>query len=439
MNKTISWLLEKISSGARISTDSRYIQKNDIFFALRGENFNGNRFAVECLEKGAMAAVVDDETIEEHKSIHKVPNVLDTLQQLAIAYRKKLTIPVIGITGSNGKTTTKELMALILSEKYTTFFTKGNLNNHIGVPLSVLSIRPEHEIAIIEMGANHMGEIKVLSEIAQPTHGLITNIGKAHIEGFGSVENILTGKTELYRYLKSTEGFIFINPSHTKLMGKLGDYPNFYTYGTLPEVICQGKLTAVKPFLKLQLTHQQHDKKEAQKTIIDTHLVGGYNLENVLAAAAVGLKMGVTAEQIKNGVEKYSPENNRSQLKQTTTNQIIMDAYNANPTSMALALNSFAEMDASAKSLILGDMLEMGTEAEKEHRQIIELTLQHKYDMVLLVGAEFGKVKPHAPNYNAFQTVEEASHWLKNNPVENKTIFMKGSRGIQLEKLEQYL
>ncbi|MFP4288957.1 MAG: UDP-N-acetylmuramoyl-tripeptide--D-alanyl-D-alanine ligase [Bacteroidales bacterium] len=438
MDITISKLLEKISSGAGISTDSRNIQKNDIFFALKGENFDGNRFAFQCLEKGAIAAVVDDETIEADENIIQVADVLETLQQLAIEYRKRLTIPVIGITGSNGKTTTKELMALILSEKYNTFFTRGNLNNHIGVPLSILSIKPGHEIAIIEMGANHVGEIKMLSEIAQPSHGLITNIGKAHIEGFGSVENILIGKTELYRYLQSTGGLIFINPSHTKLKGKLGNYPNFFTYGTNSDVGCRGELQESKPFLKLSIAHQ-HATKEELQTIVSTHLVGSYNLENVLAAAAVGIKMGVSLDQIKQGIEKYNPENNRSQLKQTQKNQIIMDAYNANPTSMALALNSFTDMDAPHKTLILGDMLEMGSEAEKEHQQIIDLTLQQKYDLVILVGEEFGKVKPHATNYFAFSDVEKAAEWLKNNPVENKTILMKGSRGIQLEKTAQYL
>ncbi|MFW5891998.1 MAG: UDP-N-acetylmuramoyl-tripeptide--D-alanyl-D-alanine ligase [Bacteroidota bacterium] len=438
MNIIISKLLDKVLSGAKISTDSRNIQQNEIFFALKGENFDGNRFAAECLEKGALAAVVDDETLEDDEKTIQVPDVLETLQQLAIEYRKRLTIPVIGITGSNGKTTTKELMALILSEKYHTFYTQGNLNNHIGVPLSILSIRPEHEIAIIEMGANHLGEIKMLSEIAQPTHGLITNIGKAHIEGFGSVENILIGKTELYRYLQNTGGLIFINPSHIKLKNKLSKYPNFFTYGTSSDVKCRGELLKSKPFLQLSIANQHATKKE-QQTVINTHLVGSYNLENVLAAAAAGLKMGLSLEQIKEGVEKYNPQNNRSQLKKTKKNQIFMDAYNANPTSMSLALNSFSDMDAPAKCLILGDMLEMGSEAEKEHQRIIDLTLQKKYDQVILVGTEFGKVKPKSKNYVAFSDVEKAAEWLKNNPVENKTIFMKGSRGIKLEKLEQYL
>ncbi|MFA6924400.1 MAG: UDP-N-acetylmuramoyl-tripeptide--D-alanyl-D-alanine ligase [Bacteroidales bacterium] len=410
-----------------ICTDSRSIVGDSIFFALKGENFNGNKFTETALEKGCKYAVIDDSVYKKDERFILVDNTLKTLQELAKYHRKNIDIPVIGITGTNGKTTTKELINTILCKEYKVIATVGNFNNHIGVPLTILSVRDEHEIAIIEMGANHISEIADLCDIAQPDYGIITNIGKAHLEGFGSFENVVKAKTELYEFLKNNNGTVFVNADNTLLVAASENIPKkvFYSKDTGE---FKGKLLGTEPLIDI-LIEIENEKEE-----IKTKLIGEYNFENILAAAFIGNYFGVEIEKIKTAIEKYEPQNNRSQILKTENNLLILDAYNANPSSMKVALENFIKMKYENKIFIIGDMLELGKYSEEEHEKIISFLLENNVKNVFLIGNIFSKINK-VPEFKTIENVDEALTWLKTNNIENSTIFIKGSRGIKLEKL----
>jgi UDP-N-acetylmuramoyl-tripeptide--D-alanyl-D-alanine ligase len=420
-----------------ICTDTRDIKKGALFFALKGDHFNANQFAEKALNEGCSLAVIDEAKYKKDDRYFLVDDVLTTLQQLANHHRKQMTIPVIAITGTNGKTTSKELVNAVLSEKYKILATKGNLNNHIGVPLTLLNIKKEHELAIIEMGANHQGEIAALCKIAQPTFGMITNIGKAHLEGFGGAEGVIKAKNELYQFIKQHRGELIVNADNALLM-KLSDGVDRITFGTASNADYVGVLIESNPFVKLKCKANGDRKTMDEKAIIETALIGKYNFENILAAACIGHYFNVTELQIKTGLEKYIPSNNRSQVMQTKNNLVLLDAYNANPSSMNAAIENFAQMDRPAKMVILGDMLELGEESDKEHTAVIELLKQKNINNAILVGPHFMKAAK-ASYPNLFPTSEAALDYLKQHPALNLTVLVKGSRGIKLEKLVEVL
>jgi UDP-N-acetylmuramoyl-tripeptide--D-alanyl-D-alanine ligase len=437
MNSKIEQI-HSIINGADICTDTRQIKDGDVFFALKGENFDANDFAQQALEKGAKVAVVERASSQSPKYI-VVDDVLKTLQQVATYHRNLFNIPVIGITGSNGKTTTKELINSVLSQKFVTLCTKGNFNNHIGVPLTLLRLNQNHEVAIIEMGANHLGDIDFLSSLTFPTHGLITNIGKAHIEGFGSFENIIKGKTELYRNLKKSGGTIYINGNNQYLPEHV-DLKSCITYGKDDDFQFYGKITELRPFLTLKYNTQlDNTYNEPEFRTIKTNLLGAYNFENVMSAIAIGHDFGVGADKIKTGIENYSPTNSRSELKTTARNIIIMDAYNANPTSMMAALENIVSLESDKpKALILGDMLELGETSLDEHQKVIDFIEKENFSWVLLIGTYFAKTN-HKKEFKSFVNMSDAENWIKNNTPSGYTFLMKGSRGIKVEQLEKYL
>ncbi len=417
-------------NGYSVSTDSRKIRKGDIFFALKGENFDGNAFALDALEKGAVLAVIDNPDYHIPGKTLFTNDSLKTLQELATYHRKQLDIPVIGLTGTAGKTTTKELIRQVLNKKYKTYATQGNLNNHIGVPLTILSITPDYQMAVVEMGASHPGEIARLCEIARPTHGLITNIGTAHIEGFGTRENLIHTKTALYRYLEKHNGTIFLNIDDS-LLTTLTKHKQIHTYGTSDSADTHGKITGQNPFVSLEFTG-----KDKQTYTVNTKLFGTYNLYNILAAIAIGQYFNIPDKDIAAAIEEYEPRNNRSQIKKTRNNTLILDLYNANPTSMSKALESFARLKADNKVLILGDMLELGEIEDEEHRKILSMAEDLGFSKIYLVGEIFGRVNSKYPH---FATSEEMAQWLQSNPLKNKFILLKASRGIHLEKLTELL
>ncbi|HND75536.1 MAG TPA: UDP-N-acetylmuramoyl-tripeptide--D-alanyl-D-alanine ligase, partial [Saprospiraceae bacterium] len=359
----------------KVSTDTRKITPNSLFFALKGDSFDGNQFAETALNLGASYAVIDDEKKYHGDKYILVEDVLTCLQQLATYHRKQLKSIIIAITGSNGKTTTKELIKKVLEKKYRTLATQGNLNNHIGVPLTLLSITPEIELAIVEMGANHVGEIAMLCNIAQPDYGMITNIGKAHIGEFGSFENIIKAKTELYAYIKSNGKKIFVNAEDALLMKHARDIDQI-TYGTRSNAYCRSELVEVNPFLKIVYENQP----------IQSKLIGTYNFDNITLAICIGKYFGIGIADIKNAIEEYVPSNNRSQIVKTKSNEIVLDAYNANPSSMMVAIQNFYQMKGDDKWLILGDMLELGQYEVEEHKSIIKLIESKKFKHVILVG-----------------------------------------------------
>ena len=422
-----------------ITTDSRNCPANSIFFALKGENFNANTFALSALEKGCAFAVVDEKEFAVDDRFILVDNVLETLQQLAHFHRKQTNIPVLGITGTNGKTTTKELITAVLKEKFKVLSTQGNLNNHIGVPLTLLQLLPEHQLAIIEMGANHPGEIDQLCQIAAPDYGLITNVGKAHLEGFGSFEGVMRTKGELYNYVFRHGKNIFIDKNNNflrEMAANAGFSKNeriveygLNVPGREPAAI-SGEILENSVFLKMKC----HTPEGS--FMIETRLIGSYNAENILAAVAVGFFFGVENSAIQRGIENYNPQNNRSQLTVTQKNKLIVDAYNANPSSMSAAIQNFAQMEGEPKALIIGDMLELGEQSEEEHRNIIRLLQQKGFKNVLLVGPHFQKVND---SYLSFQNVEELIKYLESSPLEGQNILLKGSRGIHLEKVLPFL
>ncbi len=412
-----------------ISTDTRNILPKSIFFALKGANFNGNEFADQALVSGAAYVVIDEESFKKGDNYIVVENVLETLQALARYHRKQLQIPVIGITGTNGKTTSKELLYAVLSQHYKTFATKGNLNNHIGVPLSLLSVDDSYEMVIIEMGANHLGEIAFLSNIAQPTHGLITNVGKAHLEGFGSFEGVKKTKGELYDYLQDHEGTLFLqgdNPHLVEMASQRKISKTIrYGFSEVNDVI--GKLLIADPYLSIEW----NEKGSSAKFEVQTNLTGSYNTENFLAAIAVGLYFNLSPEEINKGVESYVPTNNRSQITKTARNTVVADFYNANASSMSAALDNMNVLSVENKVVILGDMFEMGEEAFEEHQNIIKKALSFDFNKVIFVGKEFFKQKTDKAAF--YETTEEAKKAVL--ALSNCFILLKASRGMAFEKL----
>ena len=414
-----------------ITTDSRDCPKDSIFFALKGESFNGNAFAAAALEKGCAYAVVDRQ-VGNNPRLILVDDVLTTLQQLANYHRMTFNIPVIGITGTNGKTTTKELVSAVLRRKFNVLCTQGNFNNHIGVPLTLLGIKKEHEMAIIEMGANHPGEIEFLCNIANPTHGLITNVGKAHLEGFGSFEGVIKTKSELYRHLEKNHGTIFVNPDNSFLMSALDNtHARIVLYSSLIAMMEGGEMLNYK----------------WSRGEVKTHLCGDYNFENLIAAITVGMHFMVNEVDIHQAISEYVPTNNRSQITNTATNKLIIDTYNANPTSMTASINNFNNMECkNYKIAILGDMLELGAESIAEHRTIVEKLRTSHINRIILIGPEFGKALSMGPedytkikNIDYFATREELEQQLQRAAITNATILIKGSHGIALEKLVEHL
>jgi UDP-N-acetylmuramoyl-tripeptide--D-alanyl-D-alanine ligase len=424
-----------------ISTDTRKILPGSMFFALKGEKFDANTFAEKAIEAGAVYVVIDNATYQLNEKYLLVDDVLTALQDLARHHRKQLKIPVIGLTGTNGKTTTKELINSVLSQHFKTKATQGNLNNHIGVPLTILTVDETHEIAVIEMGANHQKEIALLCSIAQPTHGLITNVGKAHLEGFGGVEGVKKGKGELYDFLKATGGTAFVNTDSYELiqMQLDRDLDNVYNYGTRSDInFVYGRLTENGQFLSLKWKRN----KGTSDKYIKTHLTGAYNLGNILAAICIGAFFKLTDDEINRGVTGYQPQNNRSQITQTTSNTLICDYYNANPSSMMVAIENIGKMKADKKVLILGDMFELGDEAAAEHLAIIKKTMETPADARIFIGKEFtlaAKSMDHGPwtmdGATFYETAEDAINALKAKPIKNATVLIKGSRGMALERL----
>ncbi len=425
----MSAIIEKLYSiylkNSAVQTDTRKLQAGEIFFALKGDHFNGNKFAAKALEIGASAVVVDEEIAINNDKIFKVENVLETLQQLAKHHRQQFNIPFIAITGSNGKTTTKELVSIALATHYKTYTTKGNLNNHIGVPLTLLSIKSDAEMAVIEMGANHQKEIESYCAYTLPTHGVITNCGKAHLEGFGGVEGVKKGKGELFEYLKLNHGTAFVNWDFDYLQNMSNGIQEIIKYGTI-EGFVTGQVDASNPFLSVEIT------SDFKERIIQTQLVGDYNLSNILTAITIGKYFNVPDEKIKNAIENYTPSNSRSQLIKKGTNQIILDAYNANPTSMNAAIENFAKIESTNKVLILGGMMELGEESIEEHQKIILLVQQYQWKNVVLVGGDFKKLQ-HPFLY--FNTSIEAKEWFQQQQFSNATILIKGSRSTAMERV----
>jgi len=416
-----------------ICTDTRKISSGCLFFALKGDNFDGNAFAEQALKQGAAFVVIDDSAVKVNDQMLLVEDVLTTLQQLAAFHRNQLSIPFIGITGTNGKTTTKELIKSVLSTKYITYATQGNLNNHIGVPLTILAIDKSVEIAIIEMGANHQQEIAALCQIAKPDMGLITNVGKAHLEGFGGFEGVKKGKGELYDFLKSTSGLVFVNQdnNHLKEMVNEREISNVSYYCTLSNCILKGELVENNPFLVIDWIAD----KEAHR--VKTNLTGAYNLENILAAIAIGKHFGLSAGEINDGLKNYHPGNNRSQILKTATNILICDFYNANPSSMSVALINFSSISANKKVLILGDMFELGQESDSEHQSIVNKALGTKADKIIFIGKLFFQNKIEGATF--YKTTEDALKNMRLNPIKRSTILIKGSRGMRMEKLIEVL
>lgn len=405
-----------------ICIDTRKITKDCLFFALKGANFNANEFAEKALENGAKYAIIDEEVFQKDERFILVEDVLETLQKLANYHRHQFTIPFIGLTGSNGKTTTKELITAVLSKKYKTYATKGNFNNHIGVPLTLLSIPKDAEMAVIEMGANHIGEIEFLSKIADPSHGLITNIGKAHIEGFGSFEGVARGKSELYRHLLDNKGVVFVNAQNEHLMRMVTRFksPIFYLK---EDGLLNITLKEASPFIVY----------EAEGKEIQTQIIGSYNFENIATALCLGKYFEVPEELAHQAIQEYISDNNRSQVIKKEKNTILMDAYNANPSSMEVALSNFNGMNVSNKVLILGDMFELGTISKEEHQKIVDKALLMEVEKVIFYGKEFSNVSKQAPNVFFFAEKDDLLSFLKEKPLENTYCLIKGSRGSKLE------
>jgi len=425
----INALYLRYCESGKVSTDTRQITPGSVFFALKGDRFNANAFAAEALSKGASYAVIDEAAYATDDRCILVDDVLDTLQKLARYHRDHLTIPVIGLTGSNGKTTSKELVNAVLSRKYKTYATKGNLNNHIGVPLTLLAIDSSYEMAVVEMGANHLGEIELLSSIANPTHGFITNIGRAHIGMFGGVENIIRAKSELYQHLITTGGTVFINSQNPILanMAKRFRDPVFYP---APGDYYNCTLDSADPYVVVKAENGE---------LIKTNLIGGYNFENIAVALCIGKYFNVPAQQANEAIAAYAPGNMRSQVVTKGTNTVILDAYNANPSSMEAAVENLAAMEAKDKVVILGDMFELGDDAEKEHRQLGELIRSKNFKAVYLCGELMSAAAAVVPGSKHFTKKEVLIDALKQSPITNSTVLVKASRGIGLETVVDVL
>jgi UDP-N-acetylmuramoyl-tripeptide--D-alanyl-D-alanine ligase len=416
-----------------ISTDTRKIEPGSLFFALKGEKFDGNAFAKNALESGAAYAVVDDPAVMEDKRFLLVEDVLTALQALAKLHRSTWDLPVIALTGSNGKTTTKELIAAVLAKKYRTYATRGNLNNHIGVPLTILAVNPrEYDMVVVEMGANHQEEIAALCIIAQPTHGLITNIGKAHLEGFGGLAGIKKGKGELYSYLSKKKRVVFVNTQNEVLMEMVSKK---HAFG---EIVFYGsESSAVNPVLVDDVPFVIYENQEKQA--IATHLPGRHNFENICAALAIGHYFGVPGDDAHRAISEYQPDNNRSQVFHKGSNTITLDAYNANPSSMEAAIDHLMKSEATRKMVILGDMLELGDEAEAEHQALGEMLARCNFDLVLLTGPLMQHALPALPKAYYIPDKFSLHNWIMDHPQADTHILIKGSRGMGLESVVQFL
>ena len=403
-----------------VTTDTRAIPTNSLFFALKGDQFNGNSFAAQALSLGARFAIIDEKAYHTDKRMILVADALQTLQDLANYHRKQLQLPIIGLTGSNGKTTTKELIHAVLQQKFKTVATKGNLNNHIGVPLTLLSMTPDAALGIVEMGANHQQEIAFLSSICEPDFGYITNFGKAHLEGFGGVEGVIKGKSELFDFIRANHKMVFVNPTDPIQMAKTSDISRILF--DMENI----QFVGMNPYLQLSL-----DGKNIQ-----TQLMGDYNFPNIAAAITIGLYFGVPIAAISKAIEGYVPQNNRSQIVKTTHNTLILDAYNANPSSMKVALENFAVLNESQKVVILGDMFELGEDSAHEHQAIADLATSLNFETLFLVGKNFHGV---SINHATFSDFESLQAQLTKQPLHQKTILIKGSRGMKLERLLEFL
>lgn len=409
----------------KVTIDSRKVGKNDIFFAFSGENFNAATLAEQAVENGALAVIVEQQEFEnKDKNIFFVPSTLEFLQQLAIHHRKQLQIPIIGLTGSNGKTTTKEIIHAVLSEKFNVQYTSGNLNNHIGVPLTLLSIKPEHEMAVIEMGANHQKEIALLSSISQPDFGYITNFGKAHLEGFGGYEGVIKGKSELYDYLKDHKKTIIVNENDPIQVEKTENYVPKITFGRENsdyqfELFSEGNFVGLK----------YKDQKAVSK------LTGEYNFTNLCAAASLGLYFGIDFENIKNAIQNYTPTNMRSQIVKKEGKTLVLDTYNANPSSMTASLHNFITFEGS-KTIIIGDMLELGEESTVEHQNILKIAHDLGFNEIITVGKHFKAVNNSS---KSFENTAELVEYLGLNKIKSENILLKASRGISLEKAIDFI
>lgn len=418
-----------------VTTDSRMCIRDSIFFALKGDRFNGNLFAEQALESGCSYAVIDEWDGEiKNERIIKVENVLTTLQKLANFHRRKLKIPIIGITGTNGKTTTKELIAISLSRKFKVAFTQGNFNNHIGVPLTLLSMDKSHEIGVVEMGANHLGDIKELCEIVEPNYGIITNVGRAHLEGFETFENVVSAKCELYDFIREHEGKVFVNRDN-KILYDLSEDLDRILYGKDdPSLFASGSIADTTPFLEFDWSFFDSSYR------VKTHLVGEFNFDNAIAAVAISKFFGINAERISAALEEYEPTNYRSQFMRTEKNDLIIDTYNANPTSMKTSLDFFASIPTILpKMVILGEMKELGAFSVEEHKKMIDYLEKQTFTLKYLVGSIFKNLIKDDDKCRYFENVEELIKELESNPVSNHYIFLKGSHSVQLEKVISYL
>lgn len=408
-----------------IQTDTRKLKQGDLFFALKGPNFNGNEFALQALQAGAAYCIIDEKPLTADERLIETDDVLKTLQLLAKHHREQFNIPFIAITGSNGKTTTKELVHAVLSTAYKTYTTKGNLNNHIGIPITILSVQKDAEMAVIEMGANHQKEIEGYCVYTKPTHGIITNVGKAHLEGFGGEAGVRKGKGELFDYLRINNGTAFIFNDYDYLKEMSAGIKNITTYGTTDGNIT-GDQSGSDGFLEVEITKGADIKK------IQTNLIGGYNLPNVLVAVTVGKYFHIADEKIKSSLENYIPSNSRSQLIEKDSNKIILDAYNANPSSMKAAIENFAKMPGDNKVLLLGGMMELGNESLEEHKAVVDLIKKYLWKSVVLVGGDFNKIDHPFIN---FKNSVEAKEWLTQQHLKNSFLLVKGSRSMQMEKV----
>lgn len=418
-------LYEIFKKYPQVQTDSRKVQKGDLYFALKGERFNGNSFVQQALDNGAAYCIVDEEAAVRNEQCILVKDVLTTLQALALEHRRQFQIPIIAITGSNGKTTTKELILQVLSAKYKTYATEGNLNNHIGVPLTLLKIKPDAEMALIEMGANHQNEIAFYCTIAEPTFGLITNVGKAHLEGFGGLEGVRRAKGELFDYIRDSDGYVFINKDLPYLSEMAEGIVKQVSYGTSNAEVIAKPIEGKDGMLKFAVL------SSGMEASIQTQLVGDYNLPNALAAITIGNFFDLNIDEIKLALESYVPSNSRSQLLQKGTNTLILDAYNANPSSMKLAVENLSRTETEkTKWLFLGAMKEMGSESKAEHCALVALAENLGFQHVVLVGKEFDGVET---SFQRYETSEQVLEWLKENPLTDSYVLIKGSRGSKME------
>ena len=425
----IEELYQHFKQCSAVSTDTRKIEEGSLFFALKGDNFNGNNFASQALSSGAKYCVIDEKQYATDERYLVVEDVLKALQQLATYHRKQLKIPIIALTGSNGKTTTKELINAVLSKKYDTTATQGNLNNHIGVPLTLLQMKESTEIGIVEMGANHPNEIGSLCEIAHPNYGLITNFGKAHLEGFGSIEGVIKAKSELYDYLMAHQKTIFVNENDHLQVRQTLDSKNVYKFGLLTSLDTMLEIIDTQPYVTLRYN----------QSVIKSRLTGNYNFNNIAVAIAIGSYFDVDPKDIISAIEDYTPTNNRSQIIEKDSNTIIMDAYNANPTSMLAALENFKQLHQERKIIFLGDMFELGQTAEIEHQFIVDYLEKNDLGKVYLIGKNFFKTKVQLAKIKKFETFDDLKLNIQNHPVKDSFLLIKGSRGMALERILELL